>query len=169
MGVAIRGVIPVSVKMTSKSSKTMLQRRWHRRWQNAIRDVGVPYLTTLERDARGCKIVVDGSCASQRLSQRLYLISTFIKTQRFKGEMSLPNLCRPNPRTEQTPASLKYCLNPSPCCRCVEREEEEERKKEEEEEERKKEEKSQSRLKEEEDRKEEEGEEPFEGRKVFFL
>ena len=129
----------------------------------------MPYLTTLERDVGGCKIAVDGSCASQRLSQRLYPISIFIKTQRFKGEMSLPNPCLRNPRTEQTPASLKYCPNPSPCCRCAEREEEEERKKEEEEE-RKKEEKSQSRLKEEEDiKKEEEGEEPFEGRKVFLL
>ena len=83
--------------------------------------------------------------------------------------MSLPNPCLQNPRTEQTLASLKYCLNPSPCCHCAEREEEEERKKEEKEE-RKKEEKLHSRLKEEEDRKkEEEGEEPFEGRKVFLL
>ena len=77
--------------------------------------------------------------------------------------MSLPNPCLRNPRTEQTPASLKYCLNSNPCCRCAEREEEEERKTEEEQEERKKEEKSQSHLK------EEEGEEPFEGRNVFLL
>ena len=167
-GVAIKGAIPVTAKMAPKSLKAMLQWRWHRRWQNAIRDVGVPYLATLKRDAGGCKIAVDGSCASQRLSQRLYPISISIKTQRFKGEMSLSNPCLRNPRTEQTLASLKYCPNPSPYCR-VEREEEEERKKEEEEE-RKKEEKSQSRLKEEEDRKkEEEREEPFEGRKVFLL
>ena len=147
--------------MALKSPKTMLQRRWHRRWQNAIRDVGVPYLATLERDAGGCKIAVDGSCASQRLSQLLYPISISIKTQRFKGEMSLPNPCLRNPRTEQIPASLKYCPTPSPCCCCAKREKEEERKKEE---------KSQSRLKEEEDRKkEEEWEEPFEGRKVFLL
>ena len=73
-GVAIRGVIPVTAKMAPKSPKTMLQQRWHRRWQNAIHGVGVPYLATLERDAGGCKIVVDGSCASQQLSQRLYSI-----------------------------------------------------------------------------------------------
>ena len=108
------------------------------------------YLTTLERDAGGYKIAIDGFCASQRL----YPISISIKTQRFKGEMRLPNPCLRNPRTEQTPASLKYYPNPTPCCRCAERAEEEERKKEE---------KSQSRLK------EEEGEEPFEGRKVFLF
>ena len=85
-GVAIRGVISVTAKMTPKSLKTMLQRRWHRRWQNAIRGVGVPYLATMEIEAGGCKIAVDGSCASQRL----YLISNSIKTQRFKGEISLP-------------------------------------------------------------------------------
>ena len=73
-GVAIGGVIPVTVKMTPKSPKTMLQRRWHQRWQNVIHDVGVPYLATLEKDVGGCKIVVDGSCASQRLSQWLYSI-----------------------------------------------------------------------------------------------
>ena len=131
----------------------------------------MPYLATFEREAGGCKISFDGSCASQRLSQRLYLILISIKTQRFKrgNELTL-NPCLRNPRTEQTPASLKYCLNPSSCCRCAEREEEEERKKEEEEEERKKEEKSQSRLKEEEDSLVlEEGEESFEGRKVFIL
>ena len=90
MGVAIRGVIPVTVKITPKSQKTMLQRRWHRMWQNAIRDVGVSYLVTLERDAGECKIAVDGSYASQRLSQRLYSISISIKIQRFKGERNLP-------------------------------------------------------------------------------
>ena len=111
-------------------------------WQNVIRDVGVLYLVIFEKDAGGCKIVVDGSCASQQL----YPISIYIKTQRIKGEMSLPNHCLRNPRTEQTPASLKYCPNPNPCCRCAEREEEEERK-EEEEEEIKKEEKTHSRLK----------------------
>ena len=52
--------------------------------------VGVPYLATMDIEAGGCKIVVDGSCASQRLSQRLYLISISIKTQRFKEEISLP-------------------------------------------------------------------------------
>ena len=73
-GVAIRGAITVPAKMAPKSPKTMLQLRWHRRWQNAIGDVGVPYLATLERDLGGCKIPVDSSCASQRLSQRLYFI-----------------------------------------------------------------------------------------------
>ena len=84
--VVIRGAILVTAKMAPKSQKTMLQRRWHRRWQNVIRDFGVPYLATLERGAEGCKIAVDGSCASQRLSQRLYYISISIQIQRFKGK-----------------------------------------------------------------------------------
>ena len=87
----------------------------------------MPYLTTLKRDAGGCKIVVDGSCASQRLSQR------------FKGESNLT--CR---FAFETLASLNPSSNPSPLRLLqkvvVAREEEEERKKEEEEEERKKEE-----------------------------
>ena len=89
----------------------------------------MPYSATLERDAGGCKIVVDGSCASQRLSQRLYYISISIKLQRFKGERNLPRIL-----AFETLASL----NPSPCRNFTEsrrrREEEEERKKEEEEE-----------------------------------
>ena len=73
-GVAIRGAITVTAKMAPKSPKTMLQWRWHRRWRNVIGDVGVPYLVTLERNPGGCKRAVDSSCASQRLSQRLYFI-----------------------------------------------------------------------------------------------
>ena len=84
--VGIWGAISVTSKMTPKSPKTMLQRRWHRRWQNSICDFEVPCLAPLERDAEGCKIAVDGSCASQRLSQRLYSISKSIKIQRFKGK-----------------------------------------------------------------------------------
>ena len=44
------------------------------------------YLTTLEREFRGCKIAVDGYCSSQRL----YFISISIKIQRIKEEMNLP-------------------------------------------------------------------------------
>ena len=90
-------------------------------------------MAPLERDAEICKIAVDGSYASQRLSQRLYSISKSIKIQRFKGEKNILSIL-----AFETPASLRYCPNPNPC-RCAEREEEE-RKKEEEEEERKKEE-----------------------------
>ena len=90
MGVCIRGAISVTAKMTPKSPKTMLQRIWHRRWQNVICDFEVPYLAPLERDAEGCKITVDGSCASQRLSQRLYSISKSIKIHRFKGQKNIP-------------------------------------------------------------------------------
>ena len=89
-GVGIRGAISVTAKMAPKSPKTMLQRRWHRRWQNVICDFEVPYLAPLERDAEGCKIAVGGSCASQRLSQRLYFISKSIKIQRLKGEKNIP-------------------------------------------------------------------------------
>ena len=44
----------------------------------------------LWRDAEGCKIAVDGDCASQRLSQWLYSISKSIKIQRFKGQKNIP-------------------------------------------------------------------------------
>ena len=56
---AIRGAISVTAKMAPQKPKTMLQRRWHPRWQNAIRDVGVPYLATVERERGGGKIAVD--------------------------------------------------------------------------------------------------------------
>ena len=109
-------------------------------------------------------------CISTALSTAIFDFDFYKNTEIQRGNELTLNPCLQNPRTKQTPASLKYCPNPSPCCRCAEREEEEERKKEEEEEERKKEEKSQSRLKEKEDSLvPEEGEESFEGRKVFLL
>ena len=101
-------------------------------------------------------------CTSTALSTAIFDFDFYKNTEIQRGNELTLNPCLRNPRTKQTPTSLKYCPNPSPCCRCAEREEEEERKKEEEEEERKKEEeeeerkkeeKSQSRLKEEEDRK----------------
>ena len=57
-GVGIRGAISITAKMAPKASKTLLQRRRHRRWQNAIFDFEVPYLAPLERDEEGCKIAV---------------------------------------------------------------------------------------------------------------
>ena len=44
------------------------------------------YLAILEREWRGCKIVVGGYCSSQRL----YFIQISIKIQRIKGERNLP-------------------------------------------------------------------------------
>ena len=50
MGVAIRGVIPITAKIAPQKQKIRLQRRWHQRWQNAIKGFGVAYLATLERE-----------------------------------------------------------------------------------------------------------------------
>ena len=71
MGVAIRGVILITVKMEPQRQIIKLQWRWHKKWQNAIQGFGVAYLVTLERELRGCKIAVGG----YRSSQRLYFIS----------------------------------------------------------------------------------------------
>ena len=46
MGVAIRGAIPITAKMTPQRQIIKLQ--W--RWQNAIQGFEVTYLTTLERE-----------------------------------------------------------------------------------------------------------------------
>ena len=67
MGVAIKGVIPITAKMAPQRQIIKLQWRWHKRWQNAIQGFGVTYLATLERKKRGCKIAVGGYCSSQRL------------------------------------------------------------------------------------------------------
>ena len=116
-GVAIRGAIPVTAKMAPWKPKTMLQRRWHRRWQNVIRDVGVPYLATMERDVGECKIAVDGSCASQRLSQRLYSFFKFYKNTQIQREKELTlQIClrNPNPSSSSNVFSLNTSSNPSP-------------------------------------------------------
>ena len=65
MGVAIRGVIPITAKMAAQKQKIRLHWRWHQRWQNAIQGFGVAYLATFEREWRGCKIAVGDSCSSQ--------------------------------------------------------------------------------------------------------
>ena len=80
-GVAIKGFILITAKMAPKSQKLSLQWRLHQRWQNIIRDFGVPYLATLERDLRGCKIVVDGSYASQRLSTAILYFNFYKNTE----------------------------------------------------------------------------------------
>ena len=46
--------------------------------QNAIQGFGVAYLATLEKELRGCKIVVGGYCTSQRLYFILYFASLII-------------------------------------------------------------------------------------------
>ena len=74
MGVAIKGVIPIKVKMVPQQLKITLQ--W--RWQNAIQGFGVAYLVTLKRELRGCKIAVDDYCSSRRLYSISYLASLFI-------------------------------------------------------------------------------------------
>ena len=58
MGVAIRGVILITVKMTPQKQKIRLQWRWHQRWQNTIKGFRIPYLTILEKELRGCKIAI---------------------------------------------------------------------------------------------------------------
>ena len=78
MEVAIRGVIPITAKMAPQQLKIMLQWRWHQRWQNAIPGFGVPYLATLEREMRGCKMTVSDFCFSQQLYSILYLTSLII-------------------------------------------------------------------------------------------
>ena len=63
MGVAIRGVILITVKMALQ--RQIIELQW--RWQNGIQGFGVTYLATLERELRGCKIAVGDYCSSQRL------------------------------------------------------------------------------------------------------
>ena len=75
MGVVIRGVILITVKMAPQRQKIKLQWRWYQRCQNAIQGFGVAYLTTLEREWRGCKIAVGVYCTSQRLYFISYLTS----------------------------------------------------------------------------------------------
>ena len=74
MGVTIRGVIPITAKMTPQRQKI----RFQLRWQNDIQGFGVAYLATLERELRGCKIAVGGYCSSQRLYSIPYLASLII-------------------------------------------------------------------------------------------
>ena len=78
MGVVIRGTIPITVKMALQQLKIMLQWRWYQKWQNAILGFRMPYLTTLEREMRGCKMAVNDYCFSQQLYFILYLTSLII-------------------------------------------------------------------------------------------
>ena len=107
-GVAIRGDIPITAKMTPQQQNIRLQRRW----QNAIRGFWVAYLTTLKRELRGCKIAVGGYCSSQQL----YFIQISIKIQRSKGERNLPKNRFMYCFLESLPLILKTLasLNPAP-------------------------------------------------------
>ena len=78
MEVAIMDAIPIIAKMTPQQLKIMLQWRWYQKWQNTIPGFGVPYLTTLEREMRGCKMTVSDYCSSQQLYFILYLTSLII-------------------------------------------------------------------------------------------
>ena len=78
MGVAIRGVIPITAKMAPQRQIIQLQWMWHRRWQNDIQGFGVAYFATLQREWRGCKIAVGGYCFSQRLHSIPYLACLII-------------------------------------------------------------------------------------------
>ena len=78
MGVAIWGDILITTKMTPQRQKIKLQWKWHQMCQNVIQDLGMAYLATLEREWKGCKIVVDGYCTSQRLYFIPYLTSLII-------------------------------------------------------------------------------------------
>ena len=78
MGVGIKGVILITVKMAPQRQVIKLQWRWHKRWQNVIQGFGVAYLTTLEREWKGCKITVGGYCSSQRLYSIPYLACVII-------------------------------------------------------------------------------------------
>ena len=78
MGVAIRDVILITVKIAPQRQIIKLQWRWHKRCQNAIQDFGVGYLVTLEREWRGCKIAIGGYCSSQRLYSIPYLTCLII-------------------------------------------------------------------------------------------
>ena len=58
--------------------------------QNVIRVCGVPYLATLEREGRGCKIAVDGYCFGQRLSTAIFHFKSYkIIENHSKNELTL--------------------------------------------------------------------------------
>ena len=78
MGVAIRGVIPITAKMASQKQKIRLQWRWHQRWQNVIQGFGVTYLATFERELRGCKITVGATVPLNGYIFIPYLVSLII-------------------------------------------------------------------------------------------
>ena len=78
MGVAIKGAILITAKMAPQRQKIKIQWKWHQRCQNANQGFGVAYLTTLEREWRGCKIAIGGYCTSQRLYFIPYLTSLII-------------------------------------------------------------------------------------------
>ena len=58
---------------------------------------GVPYLITLERELRGCKIAVDGSCASQQLSTAIFYFNFYKNTEIQRGNELILNHCLQNP------------------------------------------------------------------------
>ena len=51
------------------------------------------YLTTLERELRGCKIVVDGYCFGQRLSTAIFHFNFYKITENQRGKELTLNPC----------------------------------------------------------------------------
>ena len=92
-GVAIRGAIFITAKMTPKLEKSWLQWRLHRRWQNAIRVCGVPYLAPLEREVGGCKISVDGYCFGKWLSTAIFHFKPYKITENERENERKQNPC----------------------------------------------------------------------------
>ena len=102
----------------------------------------MPYLATLERELRGCKIVVDDSCASQRLSTAIFYFNFYKNTEIQRGKELTLNPCLRNPSflEPQLPRTLALVVvvqkvieekeeeeerkkeedGASPCCRCAE-------------------------------------------------
>ena len=62
-------------------------------WQNANRGIEVPYLATLERELRGCKIAVDGYCFGQRLSTAIFHFNSYKSTKNQRGNNLTLNPC----------------------------------------------------------------------------
>ena len=69
MRVAIWSAILITTKMTPQRQIIKLQ--W--RWQNVIKGFWVTYLTTLERELKGCIIAIGDYRSSQRLYSIPYL------------------------------------------------------------------------------------------------
>ena len=63
----------------------------------------MPYLATLEREVRGCKIVVDGYCYGQRLSTVIFHFNSYKITENQRENQaylkSLPSGVLKNPNS----------------------------------------------------------------------
>ena len=62
-------------------------------WQNVIRGFEVPYLATLKRELRGCKITVDDYCFGQRLLTAIFHFNFYKITENQRGKEFTLNLC----------------------------------------------------------------------------